>query len=71
LLVMCTKTQVHTNLDKLEKDRFIDSNFSTNSHKNRFKMSSEKMQQLSQMLDANIIKICYENSIKCADSLVF
>jgi hypothetical protein len=27
--------------------------------------------KLSQILDTNVIKICYENSIKCADSLVF
>jgi hypothetical protein len=27
-------------------------------------MNSERMQQLSRILDVNIIKVCYENSIK-------
>jgi hypothetical protein len=43
-------------LDKVRKIGLIDIKFSINSHKNRLKMNSERIQQLSQILDANTIK---------------
>jgi hypothetical protein len=51
-------------LGKLEKNGLVDNKFPINLHKNELKTNSEIIQQLSRMLDANLMKIYYENSIK-------
>jgi hypothetical protein len=41
-----------------KKTSLVDNKFLINSHKNQLKISSERMQQISRMLNANIMKIC-------------
>jgi hypothetical protein len=46
----------------------VDSKFPINSHENRFKISSERMQQSCRMLDVNVIKnnaIRIQSNINC------
>jgi hypothetical protein len=51
-------------MNKLEKTDLEDDKFPTNLDKNRHKNNSVRTQQLSWMLYTNVMKICYEKSIK-------